>query len=46
MDEALAAAVEDSERAAALRACSPFAGILSPGERFAFLKEWSASHAA
>ena len=42
----LAAAVEDSERAAALRQCSPFVGILSPKERFAFLKAWSTRHAA
>ena len=42
----LAVAVEDSERAAALRQCSPFAGILTPAERFAFLKAWGARHAA
>jgi hypothetical protein len=46
LEAALAAAVEDSERAAALRQCSPFAGILSPAERFAFLREWAGSHAA
>jgi hypothetical protein len=45
-EQLLAAAVEDSERAAALRQCSPFAGILSPAERFAFLKDWAARHAA
>ena len=45
-EQLLAAAVEDSERAAALRQCSPFAGILSPTERFAFLKDWAARHAA
>lgn len=46
LEQVLAAAVEESERAAALRQCSPFAGILSPAERFAFLKAWTASHAA
>lgn len=46
LEQVLAAAVEESERAAALRQCSPFAGILSPAERFAFLKAWSATHAA
>ena len=46
LEQVLAAAVEESERAAALRQCSPFAGILSPTERFAFLKAWTATHAA
>lgn len=32
----LAVAVEDSERARALRQCSPFTGILTPEERLAF----------
>jgi hypothetical protein len=45
-EQLLAAAVEDSERAAALRQCSPFAGILAPAERLAFLKDWAARHAA
>lgn len=43
MDECLAVAVEDSERAAALRKASPFAGILTDDERRAFLQEWSKS---
>lgn len=38
MDACLAVAVEDSERAKALRQSSPFAGILNNQERFAFLK--------
>jgi len=46
LEETLAVVVEDSERAVALRQCSPFAGILSPAERFAFLKDWAATHAA
>lgn len=45
MEPALATAVEDSERATALRQCSPFAGVLTPAERHAFLKEWSTRHA-
>ena len=46
LEPLLATAVEESERAAALRQCSPFTGILSPAERFAFLKTWTATHAA
>ena len=46
LEQVLATAVEESERAATLRQCSPFAGILSPAERFAFLKAWAAAHAA
>jgi hypothetical protein len=46
LEPVLAAAIEESERAAALRQCSPFAGILSSAERFAFLKAWAATHAA
>ena len=30
----------------ALRQCSPFTGILSNRERFEFLREWKAAHAA
>lgn len=37
----LAVACEDSERARALRQCSPFARVLSHRERFAFFKEWA-----
>ena len=46
MDMLLAVAVEDSERAAALRQCGPFGGVLTPKERSAFFKQWSADHAA
>lgn len=46
LEATLATAVEDSERAAALRSCSPFTGILTPAERFDFLRAWSRSHAA
>lgn len=45
LDAALAAAAEDSERAAALRQSSPFAGVLTPRERWSFLEAWSAAHA-
>ena len=40
MEPCLRMAVEDSARAAALRQASPFAGLLSNKERFAFLKAW------
>lgn len=40
IEACLAVAVEDSERAAALRQSSPFCGILSEQERLAFLKAW------
>ena len=40
MRECLDLAVEDSEHAVALRKSSPFAGILSESERFAFLNSW------
>ncbi len=46
LERLLATAVEESERAAALRQCSPFAGILTPAERFAFLKAWATRHAS
>lgn len=46
LEPVLAAAVEESERAAALRQCSPFAGVLTAAERFAFLKAWNTTHAA
>ena len=39
-------ATEDSERGATLRQSSPFVGILTPRERFEFLREWKARHAA
>jgi hypothetical protein len=37
-------ALEESERGDAMRQCSPFPGILTPRERFAFLRAWKASH--
>ncbi len=40
MEACLIVAVEDSERARALRQSSPFAGILSNEERLTFLKTW------
>lgn len=40
IDACLAAAVEDSEHADALRQTSPFCGILTNEERFVFFKEW------
>ncbi|MBL8511175.1 MAG: hypothetical protein JNM52_05970 [Betaproteobacteria bacterium] len=46
MEPCLAMATEDSPRAAALRQSSPFAGILTHQERFAFLKNWSRSNEA
>jgi hypothetical protein len=44
MNECLAVSVENSQRAAALRQSSPFCGILTAHERFAFLKSWRATH--
>ena len=46
LDAALAMAVEESERAAALRQCSPFGSVLTPRERSVFFKQWSQDHAA
>ena len=42
----LSGAGEDSQRAAALRQSSPFSGVLSNRERFAFLKQWRSEHEA
>lgn len=36
-----AVAMEDSDRGQVLRSCSPFAGVLSNAERWAFLKAWA-----
>lgn len=44
MDAALKKATEDSEDAAAMRQSAPFAGILTPQERFAFLRDWKNRH--
>ena len=46
IESCLAVAVEDSQRAAALRQSSPFSGVLSNRERFAFLKAWRRDHEA
>jgi hypothetical protein len=46
MEACLAVAVEDSEKGNALRQSSPFCGLLTNQERFAFLKTWSQSHEA
>ena len=45
-DVCLQMAVEDSEHARALRQASPFTGILSNQERFAFLNQWVLAHEA
>lgn len=42
----LAVATEDSERGTAMRQCSPFAGVLTPRERWQFLRDWKAQHEA
>lgn len=41
LEATLAVALEDSERAAALRQSSPFTAVLTPRERFVFLKTWN-----
>jgi hypothetical protein len=46
MDSCLSASVEESQRADALRQCSPFCGVLTARERFGFLKGWRLTHAA
>jgi hypothetical protein len=46
LDATTAVLLDESERATALRQCSPFAGALSSRERFSFLREWKAAHAA
>ncbi len=45
VETCLAVAVEESERAKALRQSSPFAGLLTHQDRFTFLKTWSLDHA-
>lgn len=44
VENCLAVAVEDSERAAALRQSSPLSFLLTHQERFAFLKDWKRLH--
>lgn len=46
IDAALAVAIEDSQRATALRQSSPFSGLLTNQERFTFLKTWGNDHTA
>jgi hypothetical protein len=46
LDACLAAAVEESAHATALRQSSPFAGLLTHQDRFTFLKTWRLAHAA
>jgi hypothetical protein len=46
LDATLRIALGRSQRAAALRQCSPFAGILTSEERNAFLRAWKRSHAS
>ena len=40
----LAIATQESERANALRQASPFSGVLTHKERFAFFKNWAQEH--
>jgi hypothetical protein len=46
IEPTLGVAVEDSERADALRQCSPLAGVLTNQERWTFLREWGRHHDA
>jgi hypothetical protein len=46
VEAALSALTEDSERADALRQCSPFTRVLTQAERYRFLKDWGAHHEA
>ena len=46
MDACLNASIENSQKATALRQCSPFCGVLTPRERFEFLKKWRSDHEA
>jgi hypothetical protein len=44
VDATARVALEESERGDAMRQCSPFSSILTPKERFAFLRAWKDSH--
>ena len=44
-EQVLRVAIEDSEYAAAMRQSTPFAGVLTPQERWKFLRAWSQQHA-
>ena len=46
LQASLRVATEDSEYARAMRQCSPFAGVLTPAERWQFLRDWKAQHEA
>ena len=46
IEESLAVATENSERANAMRQASPFCGILTNEERWEFLLEWDKDHGA
>jgi hypothetical protein len=46
VEDCLAVAVDDSERATALRQSSPLSVLLTNRERFAFLENWKQSHEA
>jgi len=44
LDACLQAATEDTDQGRALRQASPFAGILTHKERFAFFRQWAEEH--
>lgn len=44
IEAVLALATEDSERGAAMRQSSPFAGVLTDEERSAFFRQWFEEH--
>jgi len=46
IDSCLAVAIEESQRATALRQASPFSAVLTNRERFMFLKSWKRDHAS
>ena len=44
LEDLLQLLVEDSERMAALRQATPFAGVLEPAERWAIYESFASSH--
>lgn len=46
LEAAVAVLTEESERADALRQCSPFTRVLSAAERYWFMKAWKVEHEA
>jgi len=44
VDACLSLCEEESQRATALRQCSPFGAVLTAKERFQFLKSWRPDH--